>query len=1595
MKLKLSLLIWLTSLSCLWSQEQFIFNYTGSEQIWTVPAGASNISITTYGARGSSGTTIYPTKNSGGQAGLGNRVTGNWNFLNPGDVIYIYVGGEANKDIGGYNGGGNGHSFQWPGIIIPPLWYYSGGGGGATDIRFPTNAITDRKQVSGGGGGGGGAGSLIYENYQPNALNFINGSGGNGGGNFSLNGNSLDGQNGETTTDTSTNLTSPGATGGTTTSVGLYANGCSGYIGSNGTPHINELGGDGGFGSITPYNNQPHGGGGGGGYFGGNGGGGGSIGNSNCLGNAMGAGGGGSAGTNWFNGATPGDYQNGINNSNGYVVITYYLDNQNYTYYADADSDGYGNFAITQISNTGTPAGYVANSIDCNDNNANIHPNATEICGNGIDDNCDGVIDENCGTPPPTAVSPQTLCAGSTINDLVVNGLNLKWYINETGGSNIMTTTDGIDFVNGFYLPGGTPSQTAFPSYLVSGIIYVSQTIGGIESTRIPIQVNIPPPNIIPAFTPIAPICEGGFIGSLPTTSNNGITGVWHPTTTNNIITTTYTFTPNPGQCAKQTTLTINVNPTITYYADADNDSYGNPTVTQTSCIGAPAGYVGNNLDTNDTDSNIHPGVEINNLVTFSYTGAVQTWIVPPGATNVRVTTYGAQGATGKSKIGSQCIGGLAGLGNRVSGNWNFVNPGDILYIYVGSKAIDHQGGYNGGGSVNGINGIWSGGGGGATDVRFPTNSILDRKQVAGGGGGGGASGGHWINYDFTGGNGGNGGGNNTLYGNSLDGQNGQDATDTNGQVAPGALGGTPTSFGIAGDGCMGFKGANGETNNWYIGGSGGNGVNSLGKPDGGAGGGGYTGGTGGGGGSTGNSNCLGNAIGGGGGGSAGTNWFNGATPTDFQNGINYGNGYVIITYDLNNSTITYYADADTDGYGNINATIQSSTGAPTGYVTNSTDCNDNNASINPFATEICNNGIDDNCNGLIDENCVNIPSAQPQTFCQDATVSSLVATGTNLKWYDVAAGGIPLFPGTLLQTGTYYVSQTIAGIESQRNPVAITINPATIIPSFTQVPPICIGNNLNNLPTTSTNGITGIWSPAINNTITTTYTFTPNEMQCALPTTMTIHVNPVIRYYNDADGDGFGDQTIAGMSCTGIPNGYVGNNLDLDDLNASINPCGTSNTLVFDYTGYQQIWVVPPGATNVSITAYGAQGANGLTKVPTINSPGIGGSGNRVSGNWNSLTSGEVLHIFVGGQAYQNTGGYNGGGNGYITVGSVNTNYSGGGGGASDIRFPSNSLSDRKQVAGGGGGGGNAGGHFNNNFDFTGGNGGNGGGNYAIYGNSLDGQNGQSTTEISTGLISLGATAGTSTSIGIKGNGCSIYLGDNGQPYSSNNGGNGGRGITAGFALPSGGGGGGGYIGGNGGGGGSGGNSTCNGSAVGAGGGGSAGTNWFNGADATNFQNGVNQGNGKVVINYDIISQNATYYADADGDGFGNASNSVASCSGTIPTGYVVDNTDCDDTNMAIHDCGLNISDFNNNNFQITAYPNPFDDGFLLKLNSNSSSNLSIKVYDILGRKIESKAISVLELEKTNIGQNYPNGVYNIIIQQDENIKMLKMIKK
>ncbi len=65
------------------------------------------------------------------------------------------------------------------------------------------------------------------------------------------------------------------------------------------------------------------------------------------------------------------------------------------TWYLDADGDGH---AISDtISCTSPGAGYYTTVLpidDCNDSNANIHPGADDNNCNGIDEDCDGIIDE-------------------------------------------------------------------------------------------------------------------------------------------------------------------------------------------------------------------------------------------------------------------------------------------------------------------------------------------------------------------------------------------------------------------------------------------------------------------------------------------------------------------------------------------------------------------------------------------------------------------------------------------------------------------------------------------------------------------------------------------------------------------------------------------------------------------------------------------------------------------------------------------------------------------------------------------------------------------------------------------------------------------------------------------------------------------------------------------------------------------------------------------------------------------------------------------------------------------------------------------------
>ena len=69
------------------------------------------------------------------------------------------------------------------------------------------------------------------------------------------------------------------------------------------------------------------------------------------------------------------------------------------TWYLDSDEDGYG--GSTSLISCSAPTQYVGNSTDCDDTQSASFPQNTEIC-DGLDNNCDGNIDENTAVDAST-----------------------------------------------------------------------------------------------------------------------------------------------------------------------------------------------------------------------------------------------------------------------------------------------------------------------------------------------------------------------------------------------------------------------------------------------------------------------------------------------------------------------------------------------------------------------------------------------------------------------------------------------------------------------------------------------------------------------------------------------------------------------------------------------------------------------------------------------------------------------------------------------------------------------------------------------------------------------------------------------------------------------------------------------------------------------------------------------------------------------------------------------------------------------------------------------------------------------------------------
>ena len=78
------------------------------------------------------------------------------------------------------------------------------------------------------------------------------------------------------------------------------------------------------------------------------------------------------------------------------------------SYYPDTDGDGYGDPNGSSPLVCTQPDGFVADRSDCNDSAIDVNPGAAEVCGDDIDNNCSGEVDEGC------AVACQTFEGGAT-----------------------------------------------------------------------------------------------------------------------------------------------------------------------------------------------------------------------------------------------------------------------------------------------------------------------------------------------------------------------------------------------------------------------------------------------------------------------------------------------------------------------------------------------------------------------------------------------------------------------------------------------------------------------------------------------------------------------------------------------------------------------------------------------------------------------------------------------------------------------------------------------------------------------------------------------------------------------------------------------------------------------------------------------------------------------------------------------------------------------------------------------------------------------------------------------------------------------------
>ncbi|MDP2313549.1 MAG: MopE-related protein [Pseudomonadota bacterium] len=232
---------------------------------------------------------------------------------------------------------------------------------------------------------------------------------------------------------------------------------------------------------------------------------------------------------------------------------------------------------------------------------------------------------------------------------------------------------------------------------------------------------------------------------------------------------------------------------------------------------------------------------------------------------------------------------------------------------------------------------------------------------------------------------------------------------------------------------------------------------------------------------------------------------------------------------------LDWYVDGDGDGYGG--ATTEIACDAPVGYVANADDCDDDDSGVNPAAVEYC-DGVDDDCDGTTDEDS----AADAGAWYVDGDLDGY---GGHTSMVACSAPG-----------GYVAVDGDCDDADAAISPAAIEVCDAA------DTDEDCDGAADDADASCSSVGAISAWADSDADgygDAAATYAF------CDVPEAYVVNdedcddtdagVGPSSTWYADADGDGFSDAALSVTACS-QPGGYIAAaNADCDDSDAATHP--------------------------------------------------------------------------------------------------------------------------------------------------------------------------------------------------------------------------------------------------------------------------------------------------------------------------------------------------------------------------------------------------------------------------------------------------------